>query len=580
MQNLNYAGSYRKDIDGLRAIAVLAVIVFHLGYLPNGYLGVDVFFVISGFLITKIIYREAAECKFSIARFYLRRTRRIIPLLLFVSLIALAIGCVVMLPDDLENLAQSVVATNLFSNNLLQYVTTKNYWDVVNEYKPLMHTWSLGIEEQFYLIYPLLFIFFKGKNIKWILPGLVVLAAASLIMYLTRYQQADFYLITYRFFELAAGGIAAIYLKERLIRSKITFIIIAFLLTLLFIDIGLPDKARLLLTVGASLYILCADNREDKIASFILENKLMRGIGLISFSLYMWHQLIFAFTRYCIVSEFKFIHSVLMCVLTGVLSILSYQFIEQPFRDKQRIKVPVLLSLVTVVFVLTTSVSLYFYMRGGVIRDVPELGITTDNIQRKMHSLYNDRIYKLDRKFASTDKIKVFVIGDSFGRDWANVLLESKYRDSIEISYAYDPATGQYMAERLKEADYIFAAQWPESLVKLVTDNNIDTTKIWIIGTKNFGVNNGIFYNKRGTTNYCSQRTRMEKNIEESNNVAKKVYGERYIDLIGMVADQAHTVPVFTPDCKFISQDCRHFTRSGAIYFARLLEQRGFKLTH
>lgn len=144
MINLMQGGTYRNDIDGLRAIAVLAVIVFHFGYLSNGFLGVDIFFVISGFLITGIIYKEINDNRFSIINFYLRRIRRIIPLALFVSLVALIIGIATMLPDDLENLAQSVIATNLFSNNVLQAITVKNYWDLVNEYKPLMHTWSLG----------------------------------------------------------------------------------------------------------------------------------------------------------------------------------------------------------------------------------------------------------------------------------------------------------------------------------------------------------------------------------------------------------------------------------------------------
>jgi peptidoglycan/LPS O-acetylase OafA/YrhL len=131
---------YRKDIDGLRSIAVLAVIVFHMRYLPNGYLGVDVFFAISGYLITKIVYNEAVNSQFSIINFYLRRIRRIIPLVLFTTFIALLVGIFVMLPDDLENLSQSVFATNFFANNILLLKTVGDYWATVNEFKPLMHT--------------------------------------------------------------------------------------------------------------------------------------------------------------------------------------------------------------------------------------------------------------------------------------------------------------------------------------------------------------------------------------------------------------------------------------------------------
>ena len=173
---------------------MLAVIAFHFGYLPNGFLGVDIFFVISGFLITRIIYKEIDDKRFSIINFYLRRTRRIIPLALFISLLSLVVGIATMLPNDLENLAQSVIATNLFSNNILQAITTKNYWDVVNEYKPLMHTWTLGVEEQYYLLYPWLFML-VGKE-AWLLPIVSTFGAASLILYLSPYQEFQkFYLI-------------------------------------------------------------------------------------------------------------------------------------------------------------------------------------------------------------------------------------------------------------------------------------------------------------------------------------------------------------------------------------------------
>lgn len=145
---------FRYDIQGLRAIAVIAVIIFHCGFLPNGYLGVDVFLVISGFLITKIIYADFLEDKYTVAVFYERRFRRIIPLVLLTVTVVLILGLLFMLPDDLENLSQSVIATNFFGNNVLQYLTVGDYWDVWNDYKPLLHTWSLGVEEQFYVIFP------------------------------------------------------------------------------------------------------------------------------------------------------------------------------------------------------------------------------------------------------------------------------------------------------------------------------------------------------------------------------------------------------------------------------------------
>ena len=171
---------YRTDIDGLRAIAIIPVILFHLGYLSNGYLGVDIFFVISGYLITGLVYNEVTENKFSVLKFYERRVRRIIPLVLFTTLIAFILGLIFMLPDDLENLCQSVFASNFSANNILMRITSSDYWAVRNDYKPLMHTWSLGIEEQFYLLYPVIFFFLKGEKKKFILPLLIFLTFFSL----------------------------------------------------------------------------------------------------------------------------------------------------------------------------------------------------------------------------------------------------------------------------------------------------------------------------------------------------------------------------------------------------------------
>ena len=205
---------YRSDIDGLRAIAVFSVIFFHLKCTNNGYLGVNVFFVISGYLITSIIFKEVENNTFSILKFYERRIRRIIPLVLFTSFIAFILGLVFMLPDDLENLSQSVIASNMSLNNLLMFKTSSNYWAIKNDFKPLMHTWSLGIEEQFYLFYPFIFFFLKKKK-STILKVLIVTTIVSLIAFIfSNNTSAKFYFIHYRFFELSIGGIAAIYWSQ------------------------------------------------------------------------------------------------------------------------------------------------------------------------------------------------------------------------------------------------------------------------------------------------------------------------------------------------------------------------------
>ena len=313
---------YRGDIDGLRSIAVISVIVFHLGYLPNGFLGVDVFFVISGYLITKIIFTQCAERQFSLINFYLRRTRRIIPLVCAVDIVVLMVGMIVMLPNDLEKLAQSIIATNLFSNNILQLITTGNYWDVINEYKPMMHTWSLGLEEQYYLLYPLIFLPLGRGHVKILLSFIGVMTVISLVLcFLGFPERTVFYLLPFRFFELSLGGIAAVLLGERVIKHRFTLLPLLLLILVLTTNIyTLSAHVKSLITVVLTLVVLVSNNKADKVATALLENRLMIGVGLISFSLYMWHQPVLSFARY-----FMFEHIGPWQILLLLVSIMGYR---------------------------------------------------------------------------------------------------------------------------------------------------------------------------------------------------------------------------------------------------------------
>ncbi|WP_197086667.1 acyltransferase family protein [Sphingobacterium sp. IITKGP-BTPF85] len=368
--------NHRKDIDGLRAVAVISVIIFHLGFLPFGYLGVDVFFVISGYLITKIIYTETVSDSFSIVEFYLRRIRRIIPLVLFVIIIALCIGIPVMLPDDLENLSQSIIATNFMANNILLLITTGNYWDAVNEFKPLMHTWSLGVEEQFYFIVPLIFLILRKERIKWALWILSFLALLSFLLYILPFgkEASKFYLIQYRFFEIAFGGILAIIFQDRLIKFPARFIILFLLLLLLGINVNIQAQWTLILVVFLTGILLIT--KRSKFEGILLENKYVQFIGKISFSLYMWHQIVLGFGRYFVFSTVKTFSSLFSIILvTFLLSVFTFYFIERPFRDKKKVGTKKLLLTVVLATIFTSGISFYLYSIKGVIRDVTELNL-------------------------------------------------------------------------------------------------------------------------------------------------------------------------------------------------------------
>jgi peptidoglycan/LPS O-acetylase OafA/YrhL len=570
MNFIDIENKYRKEIDGLRAFAVIPVILFHFGLIQNGFLGVDVFFVISGFLITGIISKEIQRNEFSLVDFYLRRTRRIMPLALVVTLAALILGIVTMLPDDLDSLAQSVVASNFFANNILLSITVKNYWDVVNEFKPLMHTWSLGVEEQFYLIFPLILLTIYKVHNKYVLIIISIISFISLALYITPIYEPyeKFFHIAFRFWELAVGGMASIILNNKLIQYRFSFIPLFMLTFILFVDISfLKPEYLLIVTVFLTALILSTYFKNDKFSSLFITNKFVVFIGKISFSLYLWHQVVLAYARYVWKQDFLFLDYVLLTTIILALSILSYKFIESYFRDKSKVKNKVLISFVVCLFVFTTSISLAIYSKAGVLRDVPTLEIEMVNAKRSMHEEYNHNIYSFNRDFVTKNKIKVLAIGNSFARDWVNVLLESRYKKNIEISYIYNKPTNKQLI-RIKNADFIFIQ---EATLEFVKNYQIPMHKLWVLGTKSFGVSNGVFYNYQGPS-YFSQRTKLESGVLKKNNKLKRLWGSKYIDFIDKVIDKNEMVPVFTPTKLFISQDTRHFTRGGAEYYSILFD--------
>jgi peptidoglycan/LPS O-acetylase OafA/YrhL len=564
--------SYRLDIDGLRAIAVFSVIFFHLGHLPAGYLGVDVFFVISGFLITGIIYPKILEERFSLSDFYLRRIRRILPLAGFICTVALAIGVATMLPDDLENLAQSVIATNFFSNNVLEFLKRLDYWGIVSEYKPLMHTWSLGVEEQFYFVYPFLLLLLHNRRWSVILPALYVLSAASLGLFLLPgiEPMTKFYLPVFRFWELALGGIAAIHLHGRQLTSRGSTLSIFALLVLLISGQKIPNTLAQPLAVILTVWILATAAQAVTVTRLVLCNPVCSYLGKISYSLYMWHQLVFAFGRYFWRQELSPWDQIVLIALVILLSIATYHLIEQPFRNPKKIRTPWIFAFLAGMFVVSTLWSIHIVRLSGVIRDVPELEAYRSTAVYGQHSKYNGAIYLYDKSFETTDKIKVLVTGDSFGRDFANILLESRFASAIEISYVCWVEKHPEVRQRFTSADIIFSSR-PE--ISQMNDLDLPLEKVWAIGSKNFGTNTGFFFNQRGE-NYFLQRAKPQKEAIELNKRLKAEWGARFIDLMEPVIAPDGTVPVFTPDRRFISQDTHHFTKAGAKFYADVLEEK------
>ena len=339
---------YRAEIDGLRALAVLPVIFFHAGFewFNGGYIGVDVFFVISGYLITTIIISEISEERFSILNFYDRRARRILPALFFVLAICTPFAWLWLTPNDLKDFGQSLVAVSIFSSNILFWLES-GYFDTASELKPLLHTWSLAVEEQYYILFPLFLIVMWRLGIKCILIFLFIAFLISLgFAQWTAFNSpsAGFYLLPARAWELLIGVFIAFYLKYKTHFKSHTLNQVLSLLGLAMIIYSIinfdkttpfPSLYTLIPTIGTALLILCTVPNTFIYKIFTV--KILVSVGLISYSAYLWHQPLLAFAMHRTLEEVSDFILLLLCITSLIMAWLSWQYIEKPFRDKKNI---------------------------------------------------------------------------------------------------------------------------------------------------------------------------------------------------------------------------------------------------
>lgn len=343
MSNLRY----RSDIDGLRALAVLSVVIFHINktWLPGGFIGVDIFFVISGYLITGIIYREIVDGEFSFADFYKRRIKRILPVFFLVVTITSIVSSLVMLPSDFLYFMKSVGSTLAFSSNMF-FGYAVDYFSPNTEEYPLLHTWSLAVEEQYYILFPFALLLFNKilknkKNILYALLGVCFFSViiSSVMPAYPSWIKYNYYWLPSRAYELMIGSIAAILardMKTTPVNGAILSVsgLIMILISLLFIKESqeFPGIVAIIPCLGTAL-ILLSGGREIGPVNKILSLKPIVFVGLISYSLYLWHWPILAIMRY--VSNDGFltgIQIVLAILLMLSLSFLSWKYVETPVR--------------------------------------------------------------------------------------------------------------------------------------------------------------------------------------------------------------------------------------------------------
>jgi peptidoglycan/LPS O-acetylase OafA/YrhL len=365
---------YRAEIDGLRAIAVLAVIFYHAGYasFSGGYVGVDVFFVISGYLITSIIFLEINKGSFSLVNFYERRARRILPALYFVMLVCIPFSWEMFYPNDMQDFSKSLVAVSLFSSNIL-FWKESGYFDIAAELKPLLHTWSLAIEEQYYIVFPLVTLILWKRGIKFFLSILSIFTISSFLLALflvNKSPVAAFYLLPTRAWEIAIGAITFIIgnqitsFSRLVVRETLSIIGLTLIIVAVFTfdkQVPFPSFYTLVPVLGSALLIFFT-NADTFIGKF-LGSKILVKIGILSYSAYLWHQPLFSFAKQAHL-ESLYLNPFLI-LITFIVAFFSWKFIEQPFRNTNKINSKVFFRLSLFVgFVLVFFGMLGVYTNG------------------------------------------------------------------------------------------------------------------------------------------------------------------------------------------------------------------------
>ena len=579
---------YRREIDGLRALAVLPVILFHAGFetFSGGFVGVDVFFVISGYLITTIILAELEQGKFSIVNFYERRARRILPALFVVMLLSLLFGYFLLMPDEFKNLGQSFVATSLFSNNVLLGLTS-DYWDLASEFKPLLHTWSLGVEEQYYVIVPvLLMIFWKiGKSsIVYLLWSIFITSLLFAVWFVNISPKWAFYILPSRAWEICIGALAAIYLlryatlinkfKYSNALSFLGVILIVFSILVFDSTIASPGVFLLIPTIGAVLIIIFC---QPKSISFqVLGSKSFVFMGSLSYSLYLWHQPIFAFLRIYSSEHPSSFNFLALMPLVFVLSFLTWKFVESPFRSKVFVSRNLVFSYSVFGTIFFIVVGLYLNKSYGMSSRVFNDGVVVADMDKR---IYNERAFAYKKeKFSDTSATNILILGDSFARDFTNLTLENFDVSHAEIVYRDDlyGCIDDYLRRKVSnslfiEADVIVFASGvyeKDCYLKDIAFAKSRDKDIFYIGTKNFGYNLNWLIRLDKDQRKNRFNPIADSVILSDKNMAKAIPSEHFISLLSPTLVDKN-IPITDDMGRMLSTDRAHLTKYGAVFFGK-----------
>ena len=605
---------YRPEIDGLRAIAVGSVILYHaqlgidfFGRQPfqGGFIGVDIFFVISGYLITSIIFKELVTTgSFSFKNFYERRIRRILPVLLVVMLVSLPFAWIYLMPSGFIDFSKSILFSLGFSSNFYFHYTGLAYGNVEGFFKPFLHTWSLSVEEQYYILFPIvLLITFKYFR-KYLIHILIISICISLGLAdwgSRNHPSFNFYILPTRIWELLAGSILAYFEITNGHRSKnkiLNFILpsIGLLLigySVLFFNDAMfhPSFYTLSPIVGVCLIIWFSN--KDELITKILSTKLFVGIGLISYSLYLWHYPIFAFVKINLLVSGNIIYKLLLIPIIITLSIISYYFVEKPFRNKTinfKKTILILSTLILALIIFNSKV----IQNNGYKNRIDNLKNINPNYNPDNFFLGQTRMKKTKaslKKFDSKD-FNIVIAGDSHGEDLFNALsLNRELFNSVNFFFIGNTFVENFYKnqELLRNSDIlIFSYRWDDINFKLLKDkfkeiNSLNKNIVITSRTNEYRVpsklytllDHKIIFEKKEFDYYGLKNLYFEnREIKSESDINQKLKKFAYENKLKYLNKEDYMCEISREQCDYLDldghkifHDYGHYTEYGAKYF-------------
>lgn len=623
---------YRADIDGLRAVAVISVLFYHFGVMgfSGGFVGVDVFFVISGFLITQLLYVEIQEERFSFVEFYGRRARRLFPAFFFVIVMSFITAYILFTPEHMARFSGSVVYA-LGSMSNFYFWGESGYFDASANIKPLLHTWTLGVEEQFYFVWPFILFFLVKNTYKAAAPIFLFTAGVISLFYserlLSSQPDAAFYLVPFRVFEFVMGGVLVWLIrfktKNRIVSESISVIGLAMIVyaVLSYTDATLfPGVGALLPCLGAAMIIY---NTESKIIGKLLSNGMMVKVGLISYSLYLIHWPVIVFYKYYkfdINNSLTSYEVITLLVAIFVAALLMHKYIEIPFRKKtcqgKTISAAAFGFICAISSVMLMIPAASSWASGGWLwryadlSDIARNELRVNNDDFKLYAY--KKIIELDKKpFSNNSKKKVLIIGDSQAGDFINMIYENKFHETVDLSaivigakcqpvFLDTESEDKYIplkyekvcnaqrnkyieSNKLNQADVVvLAASWRRWGVAAL-GNTVDKLRglgikeVYVVGPKAQGESGQTLLARFGRRDGLEEFSSARRDVgsKRMSTALELGVGYFYINILEHICPEKEYCHVLTPSDKVIFYDKSHVTPEGAQYIGRILYDSG-----